>query len=631
MEIEDNYKQLTGEELLFLDITVITPARKEQCIIESPSAIYVITSEEIKHLESITFGDIFRMVPGVHFGHTNSAYTLVGGIRGFHKLPAQKAVLLINGELWKDESYAVPDIQLPISYKEIERIEILKGPGSSLYGPNAMFGVINIITKKPEDTHGNLFSVTGGENDTYIVTFLHGGQLKNKIDYRLTLEGNQIGNRDYIALASDPVLQQYKINTTIDYEINSNSKLSLFASHGYSEKKDIIVQSGVLPLREAEAHKISLVYNLHNPNIVIRAYARMSNKPKIFYGDSPEMGSKFIDFQHILEPFAKHTIMWGINIGDEFTDAEGYGGRREHKLSGLFLDNTYEINEKTILNGGFRFDKHSKVDNTLSHRISLQFFPNNISGFRFTWGTSCRNPDFGETYLDANFKIDPLYYIHITGNEDLKPEKASVFELGYRTQPTLKCFVDINLFYSKVNNFIHVIGTNQYSYNASLGGTVIEIPQVNLGIAQQYGTELEIRYKFSEYLDGIINYTYLKQKALDNNIADVLVMTPKHMANIQLKAKLKNNLAIVSSMHYKSSTDWIELLWEDLEMDRGNTTSGGHADSYVFFNLKLNYPLTNNAEFVLSCFNLFNTRFDDFPLDTSDIARRVTGSFNIKL
>nr|MCU0599262.1 TonB-dependent receptor plug domain-containing protein [Desulfobacterales bacterium] len=149
-----------------MDATVTTAGRHVQKLSEAPAAISVVTAEDIRQLGAINLPEALQMVVGIHFGYTNSMFMLSGGIRGFHKLPANKIVLLIDGVPWSFEMYGVPGLyQLPISLEEIEKIEVLRGPGSSLYGPNAMFGVIHVITKNARDTKGTLISATAGEQD----------------------------------------------------------------------------------------------------------------------------------------------------------------------------------------------------------------------------------------------------------------------------------------------------------------------------------------------------------------------------------------------------------------------------------------------------------------------------------
>ncbi len=131
-------------------------------------------------------------------------------------------------------------------------------------------------------------------------------------------------------------------------------------------------------------------------------------------------------------------------------------------------------------------------------------------------------------------------------------------------------------------------------------------------------------------LNALANYTYIDQEEKDDSVRQLLEMTPQHMASGQLRAKFTNGISANLALHYKDSTHWREFIWASPE---GNTIAGGHAGGYVYVNLRCGYAFkikNNPSEVSVSAFNLFDRGFDDYPLDTSDVARRVTGNFLIQ-
>ena len=159
---DSSYSETGTEDFLdmslyeLMNVKVTTAGRLSQKISEAPAAMSVVTAEDIRLSGATSLGEALEMVVGVHLGRTSSVFHAAGGIRGFYKLPANKIVFLIDGTPWAVDVYDVPPMnQIPIVLEEIEKIEVMRGPGSSLYGANAMFGVINVITKKAGNNTGD--------------------------------------------------------------------------------------------------------------------------------------------------------------------------------------------------------------------------------------------------------------------------------------------------------------------------------------------------------------------------------------------------------------------------------------------------------------------------------------------
>lgn len=629
----DDFLEMSLSELM--NVKVITAGRLSQNISKAPAAMSVVTADDIRLSGATSLGEALEMVVGVHLGKTSSVFQAAGGIRGFHKLPANKIVFLIDGTPWAHDVYDVPPLnQIPIALEEIDRIEIMRGPGSSLYGANAMFGVINVITKNPEATQGTLVSLTAGEQETMIGTMMHGGAVDEKLFYRFTLGWDQADNPDYIAWASDPDEKYWKINTSLDYYLSDTSSVSFFAGYLEPKNQNIILEStGPIDWSGADTFKTVLSYQAKDPNITFKAHLKDSD-----WNDGESLGEKGLNFkmgtrgvelQHKWQPFKNDTLVWGANVDQKYAEGPSLGGKHTQDLPGIFFDNTFNVNDQVSLNTGLRCDKHPNTDYTVSNRVSLLYAPHARHNFRMTWGTSYRNPDFIESYYSRMSPYGEGTYLHVFGQEDIDPEKAETYELGYYGQLSEKCVLNINLFYSYLDDFIYFVQSGDPYFDEELSAIVVPVPFMNIGDAEQYGAEVELNYQLTEWLNGIVNYSYSDQHEKDDQIHELLVMTPQHMANGQLRARFENGFSVNASVHYKDVTEWREYLWASPE---GDTMAGGRADSHVYANLRVGYEFTlsgNHAEVGVAAFNVFNTKFDEYPLSTSDVTRRVTGSFLI--
>ena len=561
-----------------MNVEVTTAGKLSQKISEAPAAMNVVTAEDIRQSGATSLSEALSMVPGVHLGRTSSVFQAAGGIRGFHKLPANKIVLLIDGTPWAYEIYDILVLdQIPISLEEIEKIEIMRGPGSSLYGANAMFGVINVITKKPEVTQGTLFSVIAGEQETLIGSLMHGGSVEDRLFYRLTMGWDQADNEDFIAWSSDPDKKYWKLNTSMDYQVNDNAGISFFAGYLNPKNQDVILEStGPIDWSGADTFTTALTWKSGNPNLIVKAHFKKTN-----WNDGSSLGEKVLNFQmgtqgieiqHKWTPFTGDTLVWGGNMDQKFAEGPSISGKHTHNMPGVFLDNTYDITDRVRVNAGLRCDWHPNTNYTVSHRLSLMYSPYENHNFRLTWGTSYRNPDFVENYYSRISPYGEGRYLHVFGQEDNDPEKAETYELGYYGQVSENCIFSANLFYSYLDDFIYFIQEGDPYFDETRNGIVIPYPFTNIGDAEQYGAELEINWQMTRWLNGIINYTYSDQEAKDPRARTLVVMTPRNMVNAQLRAKFQNGISVNASAHYKDVTEWREYLWESPE---GDTMAGG--------------------------------------------------------
>jgi len=195
----------------------------EQPISQAPSNVYVVTDEDIRHSGATDLPTVLRRIPGLDVMQMTGADFNVS-MRGNNQLPGNKLLVLIDGRSIYEDAYgSMFWTTLPITLPEIKRIEVLKGPASALYGFNAFDGVINIITKSPEEIKGTTIQVGAGERGTVRAAGIQAGTY-NKIGYRLSVGHDQNQQwRNGNALA----LRQSKVNLLTTYELSSSARLTI--------------------------------------------------------------------------------------------------------------------------------------------------------------------------------------------------------------------------------------------------------------------------------------------------------------------------------------------------------------------------------------------------------------------
>jgi len=609
----------------FMNIEIITSGRKVQKFMEASSTISVITAEDIRKSGATQLSEALMMIPGVNLGFAHVGYPAAGGIRGFSKIPANKIILLVNGSPWTMVAYAIPWLSLlPISLDQIERVEVLRGPGSSLYGANAMFGVINVITKKSEDMSGSHVSLIRGEWFTRIANASYGGSFTDNTHYVLSTGFESMDHPGYISWQEDPMKEYWHANLRIDSKVTDESTLSLFGSYISPETMDTIQEStGPLDWGDMDFYSIQATYHLNNPDITLKAYINEMDEPQGWSMGNDylkfKQGSTGVDFQHIWDAFKVNSLVWGFNLNYEYLDGKPTGDKKKHSTYGLFMDDTLALydsdNFDMAVNGGLRIDHHPNTGESLSHRLSIMCNVFKDHHFRWTWGSSYRNPDFIEFYYSrkslyqkANPEAGtPDIYLHVFGQKENEPESAKTYEFAYNVQLTPNWYIGTNLFYTEIKDFVYFVPhQNKLYFDADIGGAVIPTPFMNIGSAEQYGAEVEMKLRLTNYLTGTFNYTYIDQKEKDDKVKQLLVMTPKHMVNGELKGKFQNGFSFRISCHYKDSTEWRKYTWP---CPKKNTIAGGVAEDYFILNTRLGYQFEHslgNAEVGLAAFNLLD-------------------------
>ncbi|MFO0983581.1 MAG: TonB-dependent receptor plug domain-containing protein, partial [Planctomycetota bacterium] len=181
--VPDDLTELSLEELMSVEVTSV--ARKEQKLAETPSAVYVITQEDIRRSTARSVPDLLRSVPGLEVAQVNANQWAISA-RGFNLPFANKLLVLIDGRsvytpLFSGVYWDVQDVLL----EDVERIEVIRGPGATVWGANAVNGVINIITKSAKDTQGVLLNAGGGTEEKRFGGVRYGGQLGEDTYFRV--------------------------------------------------------------------------------------------------------------------------------------------------------------------------------------------------------------------------------------------------------------------------------------------------------------------------------------------------------------------------------------------------------------------------------------------------------------
>ena len=529
---------LSLEKLLEIEIPETTSvSRTKQNVMEAAASIYVITSEDIKRNGATSIAEALKVVPGMQVYKINSDTWSVSA-RGFNYVFANKLLVLIDGksvysQLFAGVNWSIQDYIL----EDIERIEVIRGPGAVLWGANAVNGVINIITKSAIDTQDDFVSFSFGSDNHPTAQYRHGGQLGDDTFYRMyaksferggSIDENNKFNIDNwhinrVGLRLDQDAGNRKL--TLNSNIFQGSTHTPFTVYNDDLKQMDVVNNKTRDMQGAYIIGSYKEYFQNGNNILVKTYLDYLNDDNFIVNQ--EATTADIEIQYDIAPYGKHHVIWGAGYRlsnynlDNMRHIKVKQNPVVRHLFNIYVQDSIDITNK------FNFIASSRLEYD-TKKVEIQ--PNVRFSYQLTddstfWGSLSRAvkvQGISEKYAissdliilgrdkmyDLFTNIDELSLMVVTGNPDLKSEKLLSFELGY------KAFLDENF------NVVASSYFNKYTDLLAYVSSSEPLHQSNLITSQTKKTYGGRNIDFSFYHRGQKNSKYIAEviTTLDNKI-----------------------------------------------------------------------------------------------------------------
>ena len=633
----DGKDSLIEDDLAFLkeEEVVVTAILQEQPISEAPSNMYVITAEDIRHSGATDIPTLLRRVPGIEVMQTTGAeYNL--SVRGNNQLGSNKLLVQVDGRsVYIDAAGRVDWRLLPVTLSEIQRIEVLKGPASSIHGFNAFDGVVNIITKSSRETGQNTIQVKGGEFGTLGATALLGGSRGN-LGYRLGLaydQNQQWRNRDGLAF------RNYQANLRTEYDLSGEAKLTASGGGTFSNRFDGSTNQTTREAQETTLGYVHLGYQTSNFKIqgFWNGYYQTSKSlthPLLNgllqninnNGDvesRTDQNSYDLMSQYRVTSLSDHSLLIGANyrlitVSSDLIESF----ERENRL-GLYLQDTWVPLPSLSLTVGARYDLDTFINPTLSPRGSLvwKFLPDQTLKVGISLGY--RPPTLIETHLNIQnrLNISPPLFLTVLGSENIGPEQILSSELEYQGwfwQHRLR--VRSSFFYNHISDLIEFVQTGPAPTDP--------VTATNNGEADILGVELGMEYWATPWLSGFVNGAY---QTIGQTIRGINERAgPQWKINGGLRVQSDWGLSGEVGVHYVSATTYPLASAFTTLAPFGVVAPDARVGPYTLVNLRAGYSFWNDqAEAAISVFNALNDRHKEHPLGDT-IGSRVLGWLTLK-
>ncbi len=537
--------QLCVAENKFEMSKVIVSAKAPVDATKFAGSVTVVTGEDIRASGATSVTEVLETTPGVQLVVTGSSSTKAPQLRG---QDTDQVLVLVNGKRLPNTDRNLPFAPafrynwVPVA--NIERIEVIRGPASSLYGADALAGVINIITRKAEqEWRGNLALYTkqtddanGGDGEG--ISLAASGSISQQVDLALALESTNrdaiFDDDDLLTLQSEKETESLQADLGID--LNENNRLQFGLLYGNEEGEDIdngFRGVGSIPL-DVKRRRGTIDYETRIGKFATNIGVVASNSD-VEEGTSiweiTENGASF-DIQGELSQ--AQYLSAGIQYREE--EAE----RRDSIIfddsidaTTLFIQDVIDINASNKLTLGLAYDKHSKYDNETSPKINW------FSQLSSNWGIKA---GYGESYLAPSLREGSSAYIvpagptrTYIGNDDLQPETGQTVELGL-TYNKGNIVGSVTLFRTEIDDLISLIDT--VDNTGPFPVTTAEYNNIDEALIQGLETDWSFYSKNKETKFNI-SYTYLDtENRSEENKGKQLTDRAEHTAKINIQHRL---------------------------------------------------------------------------------------------
>jgi outer membrane receptor for ferrienterochelin and colicins len=407
---------------LMLSGEVVVGIRRQERLDRAPASIQVVSTERVEERPTLVPTEHLRGMPGIDYAQTGLMSTTVVA-RGFSNIFSTSLLSITDYRYTNVPSLRVnSSFLMPAVNDDVERVEVLLGPGSAVYGPNAANGVMHIITRGPFSHPGTTISVTGGERDVLSGSLRHAGVVGERLGYKVTgqwMQGREwefVDAAEVAARASDPTipardldLERWTGELRADYRIAQNSELIFNA--GRVNATNAIE---LTPFGAAQARDWKYTYfqtRLTANRFFAQVFLNTSDAGNTFLlrtGDPIVDESRLVavQVQHSTPLGERQTFSYGVDV--QRTDPRTGGtihGRFEDdddsdEIGGYLLSET-QLSPQFDLILAARLDHHSRVDgNVLSPRAGIVFRPSDGHNFRFTYNRAFGTPLNSQLFLD---------------------------------------------------------------------------------------------------------------------------------------------------------------------------------------------------------------------------------------
>jgi len=617
--------ELSLEDLFNTEVTSVS--KKPEKLLDAPAAVFVISQEDLRRSGATSIAEVLRMVPGLQVASIDANKWAISA-RGFNGRFANKLLVLVDGQsmythIWSGVFWN----QLTSCLDNIERIEVIRGPGASLWGANAVNGIINVITKSAEDSMGGRIRAGFGTEERGFGNVLYSGKLGERAWYRTYLK---FSNRDaYIDSTGGIGSDDWRyIRGGFRTDCNKSKRDAItvlgHVEHQISSQTYQIITSLEYPYREtfdygSEQNTINMLGRW------TRNYSESSEATaQVYYtwhaiDDATSYFRDYtvdFDLQHRFAISPAQEIIWGLgyrrtddNFKGSFTLTHDPEKQTDHLVSAFVQDNLRLAQGRVCFTIGSKLEYSNRSGVEFQPSARLLWKPHQRHSLWAAVARAVRTPSRAEAGIrliqdayppGALSPESPTTLVMVLGNPDFKSEKLIAHELGYRFYPTDDISADLALFYNVYQDLRQLhLGTAYLADTPAPPYMVIPMYAENRAEGRTAGAELSLTLRLKSWWRLQTAYAYLhmdvhsKSEMADPGIENLDGESPRHMGHLWLSFDMPGNLEFDATANYihdlpalnmdAHTTVNLRLGWQvnraiELSLVGQNLLEGSHAE-----------------------------------------------------
>jgi iron complex outermembrane receptor protein len=599
------------EQLMETEVTTVTGASKyQQELIDAPASVSIISFDDIRKGGFRNLAEILNSVGGFYTSYVRSFHNM--GVRGFSPLGDvnNRLLLMVDGHRLNDALYesAPMGTDFPVDLDLIDRIEVIRGPGSSLYGTSAFLAVVNVITRSGKDLQGGELSTSGGSFNSWTGRATGGGRLSGGVDllvsgsYRDSAGKQRLFFPEYTA-TNNGIAQGLDGEKSWDLFAKAAWKdFSLLLIHQTRDKNVPTAHYGSIfndpGAMVGDRHTLIGLNYSHsaswadiNARLTYNRYGAISDYPT-----SDAFGARVLNRDQnvgewigsdlfVTKSISDHLLTVGMEHRWQFTEhlqnfdvsphSQWIDLNKHSLIQGYYIQDEYHILKQLILNAGLRVDCYDNFGSTINPRAALIWKPQDSTVLRLSYGEAFRSPNAYELYAGDGTTQK--------GNTSLRPEKVHTVELGWDQYLGENIRTTATGFYTHISDLLE--------QTTDTDGLLVFRNQSEI---ESKGAELQVEGKWENGFSGRMNYSYQSSSYIGSS--QPVVNSPRTM--------LKGTLTAPLPLHKSFAT--LEGIYSSSRLNVNQEKVKGAA----IFNLTLlNRDLMKGLDLSASVYNLFDTRY----------------------